>query len=528
VREAAKLLTSSEAKISSDRRLMKIVTIVSLGNFMSTLDSSMINAATNEISREFNSSFEVIQWISMGYMLALSIAVPMTGWATNRFGARKVYSASVALFVVGSSLSGLARSPETIIIFRFLQGLGGGLIVPTGMTILARAAGPQRIGQLMGMVSAPMLLGTMLGPIVGGYLVDHFTWRGIFFVNLPVGVLTLLVARGGLDAETPNLDDQLDWKGVLLISPALAILVYSLANRVSSDNRYEDMAIGCAIALTLIIKFIRHARRQAVALIDVRVLSRRTVGASAVTTLLFGIVFFGLASLLPLYFEIVRGQSALNAGLLLAAQSLGTMISTPIAGRLTDSIGPGKIVVTGLALVGAGTLYLGSVSRETPLWHIELVLFVTGLGAGSTPTISAALRGLASDEIGRVMSALTVLLRVGGLVGTALVTAIMTPRLSELASAVGGDIGPNVIHNIPAELQVLLLPALGRAFEYTFLWSFGFVLLAVLSALFLPFTNRDAAKPAMMRLDHSECRTEAGVSCRSSREALLETTYGAS
>jgi EmrB/QacA subfamily drug resistance transporter len=482
---------------------MKIVTIVSLGNFMSTLDSSIVNVATNEISREFNSSFEVIQWISMGYMLALSIAVPMTGWATNRFGTKKVYLTSVALFIAGSALSGTARSPETIIIFRILQGLGGGLIVPTGMIILARAAGPQRIGQIMGMVGAPMLLGSMLGPIVGGCLVDHFTWRGIFFVNLPVGALTLLAARGCLDAETPKLDDRLDWKGVLPISPALAILVYSLANRVSSDNRCEDMAIGFAISLTLIIEFIRHARRQAGALIDVRVLSRRTVGASAVTTLLFGIVFFGLASLLPLYFQIVRGQSALNAGWLLAAQSLGAMISTPIAGRLTDTLGPGKIILTGLALVGAGTLYLGSVSSATPLWHIELVLFVTGLGAGSTPTISAALRGLASDEISRVTSALTVLMRVGGVVGTALVTAIMTPHLSELASAVGGDIGPDVIRNIPAELQVLLLPPLGRAFEDTFLWSFGFVLLAILSALFLPLSNREAApKPAMMRLDH--------------------------
>jgi MFS family permease len=188
------------------------------------------------------------------------------------------------------------------------------------------------------------------------------------------------------------------------------------------------------------------------------------------------------------------------------------MISTPIAGRLTDTLGPGKIVLTGLVLVGAGTLYLGSVSRETPLWHIELVLFITGLGAGSTPTISAALRGLASDEISRVTSALTVLLRVGGVVGTALVAAIMTPHLSELASAVGGDIGPNVIRNIPAELQVLLLPPLGRAFELTFLGSFGFVLLAVVSALFLPLSNCEvAAKPAIMRLDHQECLADQGA-----------------
>jgi EmrB/QacA subfamily drug resistance transporter len=358
---------AAETAGSAGSRLMKIVTIIALGNFMSTLDSSIVNVAINRMSRELNSSFEIIQWVSMGYMLALSIAVPITGWATNRFGTKTVYMTSVALFVAGSILSGAAWSPEAITVFRILQGLGGGLIVPTGVIILAKTAGPQRIGHVMGMVGAPMLLGSILGPVLGGYLVDHFSWRGIFLLNLPVGAITLVAAGAGLESEMPNRDDPLDWRGVLLISPALAILVYSLSDRAPGDTGCEYMTVGVAIAFTLIIKFVRRARSQTGALIDVQILARRTVGASAVTTFLFGIVFFGLASLVPLYFQIVRGQSALNAGLLLATQSLGTMISTPIAGRLTDTIGPGKVVLTGLALVGAGTLCLSLISTATPL-----------------------------------------------------------------------------------------------------------------------------------------------------------------
>jgi EmrB/QacA subfamily drug resistance transporter len=467
---------------SAKRPLMKTVAVVMLGNFMSTLDSSIVSSAMNEISHEFSSSPALIQWISAGYMLALTVAGLVAGWIADRFGAKRIYMGSIAFFVAASVLSAFAWSAESIVVLRIIQGLSGGIIVPTGIGILARAAGPQRIGWAMGVLGASMLLDTIVGPIVGGMIVDRFSWRSIFLVNLPVGLLTLVTARGRLEMAKPSADDGPDWKGFLLLSSGLAILVYSLSFKTHAAFSGYATAAGLLVAVALFVQFVRHSLNQRHPLIDVRPFVGRTVGAAATTTFLLGIVFFGLSLVLPLYLQIVRCQSPLDAGLLLAAQSVGTMITTPIAGRLTDVISPGKVILAGLVLIGVGTLCLSMASISTPLWQIELVLFVTGVGVGSTPTMSAALRTLGNDEIGRTAGVLNVLLRVGGLFGTALAMILLAPHLSHFVSANVLDIQTSGLQSAPT----LSLGELQGAFGHTFLWSFGVVLAAIASALFLP------------------------------------------
>jgi MFS family permease len=294
-------------------------------------------------------------------------------------------------------------------------------------------------------------------------------------------MLTLAAAVDRLEDEEPKPYDGPDWRGFLLLSCSLAILVYSLSFRTHGPVSIYATASGILIAIALFVQFVRHAQLQQHPLIDVRLFIGRTVGAAATTTFLLGIVFFGLSLVVPLYLQIVRCQSPLHAGLLLAAQSVGTMITTPIAGRLTDKISPGKVILTGLALMGVGTLCLSLSSVATPLWQIELILFVTGAGVGSTPTMSAALRTLGNDEIGRVAGALNVLLRVGGLFGTALAMILLAPDVSQFVSANVVDIRTSAVQSAPT-----LLPGdLQGAFEQTFRWSFGFVLAAIASALFL-------------------------------------------
>jgi len=413
---------------------------------------------------------------------------------------------AIVFFVAGSTFSGVAWSAESIVVLRIIQGLAGGMIVRTGISILARAAGPQRIGWAMGVLGASVLLGTIVGPIVVGLLIDHCSWRSIFLLNLPLGLMTLVVAGGCLEAETPRACGGPDWKGFLLLSSGLAILVYSLSFSAQGASSIYARAAGMLISVALFVRFVQHAQTQRHPLIDIRLFVRRTVGAAATTTFLLGIVFFGLSLVVPLYLQIVRCQSPLNSGLLLAAQSLGTMVTTPIAGRLTDMIGPGKVILAGLTLIGVGTLCLSLISIETPLWQIELVLFVTGAGVGSTPTMSAALRTLGSDEIGRVAGVLNVLLRVGGLFGTALAMILLAPDLSQFMSANMVDIRTSGVQSVtlsPGELQ--------GAFEHTFLWSFGFVLAAIASALFLPNDGRAMVLAATVRVNRVENMVRNGA-----------------
>ncbi|MCW3050316.1 MAG: family efflux transporter permease subunit, partial [Solirubrobacterales bacterium] len=167
-----------------DRALISVSAVVVLGTVMSILDSTIVNVAINTLSRDFHTTLSTIQWVSTGYMLALATVIPLTGWAADRFGTKRLYMISIGLFLVGSALSGMAWSAGSLIFFRVLQGLGGGMIMPAGMTILSRAAGPRRIGRVMGIVGVPMLMGPIIGPVLGGWLVDDVSWRWIFYVNL--------------------------------------------------------------------------------------------------------------------------------------------------------------------------------------------------------------------------------------------------------------------------------------------------------------------------------------------------------
>src|SRR6201999_3869629 len=194
-----------------DRDLMLVASGVVLGAIMSILDVTVVNVAINTLAKEFKTTLPTIQWVATGYTLALATVIPLTGWAADRFGTKRLYMTSITLFVIGSMLSGLAWSSESLIFFRVLQGFGGGMIMPLGMTILTRAAGPQRVGRVMAIIGVPMLLGPIIGPILGGYLGDAASWRWIFFIILPIGIAALIASRRILARDVPQPGHRLDW-----------------------------------------------------------------------------------------------------------------------------------------------------------------------------------------------------------------------------------------------------------------------------------------------------------------------------
>ncbi|MGH8156879.1 MAG: DHA2 family efflux MFS transporter permease subunit [Rhodanobacter sp.] len=486
---------TASVEATLDPRLLRIAAVVILGTLMSILDTTIVNVAIKDLSRSFNAPLSTMQWIATGYMLALATVIPLTGWAADRFGTKRLYIGSIGMFLLGSALSGAAWSAGSLIVFRVLQGIGGGMIMPAGMTILTHAAGPQRMGRVMGIVGVPMLLGPIIGPILGGWLVDDVSWRWIFFVNLPIGAIALYAAARILERDEPTPHHALDWRGLLMLSPGLAIFVYGLAETAAGAG-LDTVGGGGAIALglALVIGFVLHARARDGALIDVRLFAQRAVGAPALTVFLFCTAFFGVALLMPLYFQVVRGKSAFDAGMLLAAQGVGAMLSMPIAARLTDRIGAGRIVLVGLSLVALGMLSLSRITGDTALWQVELTLFVMGLGMGSTmmPTMSAALSATERGNVARVTAGLNVLQRVGGSIGTAVLAVVLSHQLAAVMP-IGGGGGLSAVHAIPASVHGQMLPALGAAFGHTFMWSFGLVLAALAAALFIHRGRSDAA-----------------------------------
>ena len=189
--------------------LSRIATVVVLGSIMAILDTTIVAVALDTLGRDFRVSVSTIQWVTTGYLLALAMVIPVTGWAIDRFGHKRMFMLSLTVFLIGSSLCGLAWSANSLIAFRVLQGLGGGMILPIGQSMLARAAGPQRMGRVMSVIGAPTVLGPILGPVLGGLIVSNFSWRWIFYINVPIGIVTLVLASRFLKGNEEKVNAQL-------------------------------------------------------------------------------------------------------------------------------------------------------------------------------------------------------------------------------------------------------------------------------------------------------------------------------
>src|SRR5882757_298120 len=265
-----------------DRSTWIVAGVVLLGAVMSILDTTVINVAIDRLAIDFKTSLTTIQWVVTGYTLALAAVIPASGWAADRFGTKRIYLSSLALFMLGSALCAVAWSADSLIAFRVLQGVGGGMIMPAVMTIMTKKAGPNRMGRVMGVLGVPMLIAPIVGPILGGWLVDDVSWRWIFLINVPIGVVAIILAWLKLERDTPEPSQRLDWLGMALLSPGLTLLIFGLAE--SASGGFSDFKSWAPIlsGVILIGSFFLHSWRKASgALIDIRTFTQTRAGASA-------------------------------------------------------------------------------------------------------------------------------------------------------------------------------------------------------------------------------------------------------
>jgi EmrB/QacA subfamily drug resistance transporter len=476
-----------------DRRLIEISVVVILGIVMTILDTTIVNVALDALAKDFHTDLTTIQWVATGYLLALATVIPLTGWASHRFGTKRLFIISIALFTIGSMLCGAAWSDQSLIFFRILQGFGGGMMMPVGMTILTQEAGPTRVGRMMGVIGVPMLLAPIIGPILGGWLVDNASWRWIFFVNVPIGVLAAALAARLLDRDEPEPGERLDLLGLALLSPGLAGIVYGLAET-GPEGGFDSpkVLIPLVGGALLVLAFIVHALRTADALIDVRLFKDRVMAVASSTSFILSMAFFGAMILMPLYFQVARGLSAFEAGLLVAPQGVGAALMMPPAGKITDRYGSGRVVPFGALVLLAATYALTHLSATTPYWQIVLILFVLGLGMGATmmPTMSSAFVTLRHDQVPRASSAINAIQRVGGSVGVAILTTYLTHTmltgLPAGGAVAGKTAGLGSLDTITPAVRDRIAPYLADSFAKTYWVSFGLIALMFVFSLFLP------------------------------------------
>jgi EmrB/QacA subfamily drug resistance transporter len=477
-----------------DAALWRVAIVVILGSMMTTLDATIVNVALESLSRDLKSSLDSIQWVVTGYLLALAAVIPVSGWTARRFGAKRVYLIALAVFTVGSALSGLATSAPELIGFRFLQGLGGGMILPVGQMILVKKSGPLKLAKMMSVIGVPSVMMPVIGPTIGGLLIDSASWRWIFYLNLPIGVVAVIAAVRLLPSDEPEIAGRLDVAGLGLVAAGLVSITYGLAeigatNTVTSVKVVAPLLCGLGLVGAFVVRSLRVPRP----LLDVRLYANRAFRASSLTVFCLGASMFGGMILMPLYFQVVRHEDPLVTGLLLMPMGGGAAISIGLSGRLTDRFGAGVTAMGASAVTLVATVPFVLISGQTSFVLLGVAMGFRGFGLGlsNMPSMTAAYRALKPSQVSDASPQLTVLQRIGGSIGTAVFAIVLQHNLTQAGASVSAQ---------------------GSAFGSTFIWVIVVTAFAAAPTILLSKIERQAKAIAVEAPSSATVALEPGLS----------------
>jgi EmrB/QacA subfamily drug resistance transporter len=445
-----------------------------VGGIAAILDSTMVTIALHTLVVSLHSTDGTIQWVTTGYLLAMAVAIPVTGWAESRWGGKRVWMAALVLFVVGSALCAVSWNDASLIGFRVVQGFAAGLIFPLMQTLAVRAAGGRASSSLIAAVSLPLALGPILGPVIGGLILNWLSWRWLFLVNVPVIAVGLVLAWRLLPADRPSPGAgraRLDVIGLGLLGPALAGILLGLSN-LSEDGGIGHVGVLLPLlaGIALLGAFIAWATRPGGhPVVDVRLLRLRSLGSASAVLFTAGAALYAGMFLLPLYYQQLQGQSVLDAGLLLIPQGAGSLAARFAVARLVDRLGARLVTIASFLLAAAATVPFALAGPHASLWLLGLALLIRGFGIGAVliPPMSVAYQDVPAAGVPH---------------------ATMNSRISQ---QVGASFG---IAIVAVALQALLSRGAAGAFQGAFWWATGITVAALIPALALP-AARSARPP---------------------------------
>ena len=419
----------------------KVVAVAVLGSFITNLDGTIVNVSLASLSTELGATLSTIQWVTSGYLLALTIVLPINGWLVDRIGAKALYIWCFCAFTLTSSLCGLAWSAPSLIGFRILQGFAGGLMAPMAQMMIARAAGPQ-MARVAGLAATPILLAPLLGPIIAGAILQYASWRWLFLVNVPVGALGVGLALAFLpDDREERRARELDVLGLALLSPALALFLYS------TDHLSEPLGLSLlALSVLLLGAFIWNAHRKGEgALIDLRQFRSRLFTVASLAQFLSNGTTFAGQMLIPVYLVSAAGRSPAEVGALLLPMGIGMLCTFPSMGVLTRLLGTRGVAAGGslLSVLATATLaYQSTGPLNVVVFSLALFLRGAGLGGVGIPSVTTAYASVSRRDLPMATTTLNVVQRLGGPTLTTLVATFLTWQLT-LAPSAASTSGPN-------------------------------------------------------------------------------------
>lgn len=451
-----------------------VVAVFIGGQFMNQLDSTGLNVALPVLARQLHADTDKLEWVATGYLLSVAVWVPVAGWLGDRFGTKRILIFALSMFTLGSVLCAWAQSIDELIAFRVIQGIGGGMIIPVGTAILFRAYPPAERAKAAVFFAIPTLIAPMLGPVFGGWLVDNASWRWIFYINLPVGVIVTAAAAFVLVEHKEEKTGSFDIAGFTLSGSSLALLLFSISRAPRHGWTSPGVLLPLAIGGVLFVTMIVVEMNKKEPMLKLRLLGNRLFRSTTIAWFMATAGLLGMLFLLPLYLQQLRGYSALETGLTTLPQGLGMALTLQVTSRIYPYMGPRRMMAFGMFGVAMTTLAFITVDLDTSLVWIGFFLFLRGVSMAfaMVSNQAATFATIESSDLGRASSLSNTSLRIASAVGVAVLATVLTDRMAAHANE-APDIG--TLH----------------AFHDAFFIAFVLGLVGFLFALLIP--DRDVA-----------------------------------
>ncbi|MEU5190034.1 DHA2 family efflux MFS transporter permease subunit [Streptomyces klenkii] len=404
-----------------------VVIVYTAAMCMNGLDSTIVGPALLTIARDFGEPVSAANTVEVAFLVALAVALPVAGWLGDRFGTKRVFLGSLAVFTAASAACGLSQGLTALVLARVVQGIAGGLLTPVGMTLLFRAFPPHERMKLSKVLIVPTALMPALGPPLGGFLTEHFSWHWLFFVNVPIGAAAVLLGVVGLREHKENAEGGFDLTGFLLATPALGLLTYALGFGPAHGWTSPSVAVAGPLGLALLVAGCVHQLRAKNPLLELRLLADKVFASASVLALLTSAGLMGVLFAFPLLYQAALGASALDAGLSVFPEALGLMLASQVADRLMPKLGPRLLAVPALLLATGVFAALAVPGVAESAWAVRALMFCVGLVLG-TAVLTVQIAGFADvppPAMGQAMGLFTIVRTLGGALGIAATAAVI-------------------------------------------------------------------------------------------------------
>ena len=499
----------------SHRQILVVMGGLMTGMFLAALDQSIVGTALPKITSELG-GLDKLSWVVTAYMLTATASTPLWGKISDLYGRRLLFQIAIVTFVAGSLLAGFSQNIESLIAFRAVQGLGGGGLMSLALAVIGDIIPPRERGRYQGYFAAVFGTSSVLGPVMGGFFADGPGWQWIFFINVPIGLVALVVTSAALKMPHVRRDHRIDYLGAALVVGSVSSFLLYTAWAGPEQGWGSRLGIGLLVAgVLLAVAFVAVELRASEPILPMRLFRSSIFSLANLFGFLVGIAMFGSMIFLPVYLQVVDGMSPTRSGLAMLPMVVGLFTTSITAGRLMTRNGRYKIFpILGASIVIVGLVMLSRLSETSPYWFAGLSMYVLGAGLGFTMQVLVTIvqNSVDRSDMGVATSSVTFFRQMGGSFGTALFGAILSSRLAVHmgdaldgaaagAAARAGDLTNDVeaIKALPEPLHSLVTGAFSDALRDTFLSAVPLVVVALVVALFLkekPLATRDDAAPA--------------------------------